>query len=172
MDTSRRNFIKQSILGTAGGLLIPNFLKALEKRKLSALPEGRKVIVIQLSGGNDGLNTVVPYRNDHYYKLRPGLAIPADQVLKTSDELGFHPALSGMKGLYDQGYLAVLNNVGYPNPDRSHFRSMDIWQTASDSDTYLDSGWIGRYLDSNCASCHTAREAIEVDEYTEPGIKG
>ena len=170
--STRRTFIKKSILGTAGTLLIPNFLKALELDTFPSVSKNKKVIIIQLSGGNDGLNTIIPYRNDLYYKFRPGLAIAHEQVLKATDDLGFHPALAKLNGLYDQGYLAVLNNVGYPNPDRSHFRSMDIWQTASGSDAYLSSGWIGRYLDSNCASCHTAREAIEVDDTLSLALKG
>lgn len=168
--STRRTFIKRSILGTAGTLLVPNFLKALESDTIPL--NGKKVVIIQLSGGNDGLNTIIPYTNDLYYKFRPGLAIARDQVLKATGDLGFHPALAKLNALYDHGYLAVLNNVGYPNPDRSHFRSMDIWQTASDTDTYLTSGWIGRYLDSNCATCHAAREAIEVDDTLSLALKG
>lgn len=168
--STRRTFIKRSILGTAGTLLIPNFLKALESDTISS--NGKKIVIIQLSGGNDGLNTIIPYKNDLYYKFRPGLAIAPDRVLKATGDLGFHPALAKLNALYDQGYLAVLNNVGYPNPDRSHFRSMDIWQTASGSDAYLSSGWIGRYLDSNCSTCRAAREAIEVDDTLSLALKG
>lgn len=165
--------MKQSLLATAGTMLVPNFLKALEQSSTVGMKPGEKIlVVIQLSGGNDGLNTIVPYRNDHYYRYRPQLAVPASDVLKASDELGFHPALAKLNELYDQGYLGIINNVGYPNPDRSHFRSMDIWHTASNSDEYLNTGWIGRYLDSSCPDCHTAHQAIEVDDTLSLALKG
>jgi uncharacterized protein (DUF1501 family) len=172
--TNRRDFLKQSLLATAGTMLVPNFLKALERPEINAFKSSGKIlVVVQLSGGNDGLNTVVPYRNDIYYKSRPQLAIPADKVLKVSDELGFHPALDKLQMLYDQGYLSILNNVGYPNPDRSHFRSMDIWQTASHADEYLQTGWIGRYLDNACSGCsNAAHRAIEVDDTLSLALKG
>jgi uncharacterized protein (DUF1501 family) len=113
----------------------------------------------------------VPYRNDLYYKARPTLSISKESVLKASDDLGFHPALANLNALYDKGYLSILNNVGYPNPDRSHFRSMDIWQTASASTDYLNTGWIGRYLDSSCQSCAT-HKAIEIDDTLSLAMKG
>jgi len=151
-------------------MLLPNFLKALQS---SAVPSsGKKLVIIQLSGGNDGLNTIVPYRNDVYYQLRPQIALPATNVLKVSDELAFHPALQKLQLLYDKGYLSIINNVGYPNPDRSHFRSMDIWQTASDAQEYLKTGWIGRYLDASCKQCDTAHHAIEIDDTLSLAMKG
>src|SRR5689334_17820268 len=131
--TTRRKFIHQTLLGAAGGLLIPGFVKAYEQAAPRSPNNEKKVVIIQLSGGNDGLNTIVPYRNDLYYKARPTIAIDAGTVIKSGHELGFHPALQPLQSLYDEGMLAVMNNVGYPNPDRSHFRSMDIWQSASDS---------------------------------------
>lgn len=173
MKTSRRKFIKQTILGTSGTLLVPNFLKALEADTSALVTSSEKiVVVIQLSGGNDGLNTIIPYRNDLYYQARPRLAIRPDKVLKTSGELGFHSALASLRELFDEGSMAILNNVGYPNPDRSHFRSMDIWHSASDANTYTDTGWIGRYLDSSCSSCHAAHDAIEVDDTLSLALKG
>lgn len=169
---TRRKFLKQSALATAGTLLLPGFLKSLEARP-HILPEGqKKLIVIQLSGGNDGLNTIIPYTNDLYYTLRPQLAIAKANVLKASDSLGFHPSLTKLNDLYDKGYLSIINNVGYPNPDRSHFRSMDIWQTASNSDEYLNTGWIGRYLDSNCENCNIAHQAVEIDDMLSLALKG
>ena len=170
--TSRRTFIKQSALATAGTMLLPGFLKAFELHQHANREQGKILVVIQLSGGNDGLNTIVPYTNDLYYQYRPQLAISKDKVLKASDSLGFHPALAKLNELYDHGYLAVINNVGYPNPDRSHFRSMDIWHTASNSDEYLTNGWIGRYLDSSCIDCNVAHQAIEIDDTLSLALKG
>ncbi|MFZ6013547.1 MAG: DUF1501 domain-containing protein [Bacteroidota bacterium] len=173
MNKSRRTFIKQSLLATAGSMMVPNFLKAFENPQAMFRKTSDKIlVVIQLSGGNDGLNTVVPYRNDLYYQYRPQLAIPSSKVLKATDEMGFHPSLRELQQLYDDGYLAILNNVGYPNPDRSHFRSMDIWHTASNANEYLNTGWIGRYLDSSCQSCNTAHQAIEIDDTLSLALKG
>src|SRR5687768_7992504 len=106
--TNRRTFIKQSALATAGTMLIPNFLKAMEGIPAKSLSGEKILVVIQLSGGNDGLNTVVPYRNDLYYALRPQLAIPKENVLRASDDLGFHPSLTKLNELYDRGYLTVI----------------------------------------------------------------
>lgn len=169
----RRNFIKKSTLTSAGTLLIPGFLKAWENVPFATQNNGKTLVIVQWSGGNDGLNTVVPYRNDLYYQNRPRLAIQPNEVLKLNDDLGLNPVMKGLKSLYDEGYLSVINNVGYPNPNRSHFRSMDIWQTASDSDEYLSSGWLGRYLDSTCeGSCETAHTVIEVDDTLSLAMKG
>jgi uncharacterized protein (DUF1501 family) len=171
MSKSRREFLKQSLLATAGTMLVPNFLRSMEE-PLTLKPGAKKLVVIQLSGGNDGLNTIVPYRNDLYYKHRPTLGIPSQSVLKASDELGFHPGLAKLNNLYDKGYVTIINNVGYPNPDRSHFRSMDIWHSASGADKYLKTGWIGRYLDASCKDCITAHQAIEVDDTLSLAMKG
>ncbi len=158
------------MLAASGTMLVPQFLKAWEHPAFIESSD-RILMVLQLSGGNDGLNTIVPYRNDIYYRLRPTLGIGADKVLRATDSLGFNPAMTGLKGMYDDGLLTIINNVGYPNPDRSHFRSMDIWQTASQSDEYLSTGWIGRYLDSNCEDCgsHTA---VEIDDSLGLAMRG
>lgn len=167
---NRRRFLQVGSLASAATLM-PRFLKALEKGSL--VPPGNKVlVVIQLSGGNDGLNTVIPYRNDIYYKMRPSLGIKQQQALSLNDELGIHPALTGLKGLYDDGSLGVLNNVGYPNPDRSHFRSMDIWHSASNAADYWSTGWIGRYLDAQCKGCDKPTQALEIDDTLSLALKG
>ena len=170
MIINRRNFIQQSGLLVAGSWLAPQFLQAHQYQH--SLTNPRKLVVIQLSGGNDGLNTIVPYRNDEYYRVRPKIAIPKNRVLKGDDTLGFHPALSGLKELYDEGWLTVLNGVGYPNPDRSHFRSMDIWQSGSDSDQIWSTGWIGRYLDATCADSDQPQLAVEVEDSLSLALKG
>jgi len=176
MSTTRRDFLRTSALASTL-LLVPKFLHALDRGPgLAGLRDAigaRRLIVVQLSGGNDGLNTVIPYKNDLYYKARPTLGIKESEGILTLDkDLGLHPALKGLKGLYDQGQLAVLNSVGYPNPDRSHFRSMDIWQTGSGADQVVSTGWLGRYLDSNCPDCQRPYNALEVDDTLSLALKG
>ncbi|AJR03723.1 DUF1501 domain-containing protein [Siansivirga zeaxanthinifaciens] len=142
----RRDFIQQSVLSSSL-FFVPSFVKAFENVTRNSLGY-KKLVIIQLAGGNDGLNTIVPYKNDIYYKNRPGIALSKQDIIKASDELGFHTNLAPLKHLFDAGHLSVINNVGYPNPNRSHFRSTDIWQTASDYNQYLNTGWLGRYLDT------------------------
>lgn len=170
MIIKRRGFLQLGSLATAA-CMVPDFLRAFEKKAM--VPPGNRVLVVlQLSGGNDGLNTVIPYRNDIYYKARPGLGIIKDQVLAMTDEAGLHPALTAFKDLYDEGSLGILNCVGYPNPDRSHFRSMDIWHSASQSNEYLYTGWLGRYLDAQCAGCDRPTQALEIDDVLSMALKG
>jgi uncharacterized protein (DUF1501 family) len=170
MLIKRKEFIQVGSLATAT-LMLPKFLKAFEAKAL--VPQGNKVVVIlQLSGGNDGLNTVIPVRNDIYYKARPRLGIERTKALSLTDEVGLHPALTGFKELYDDGSLSIMNNVGYPNPDRSHFRSMDIWHTASQSSEYWSTGWVGRYLDAQCNGCDKPTQAIEIDDVLSLAMKG
>jgi uncharacterized protein (DUF1501 family) len=166
----RRQFLQLGSLATAS-FMVPKFLKAFEK--VDRVPPGNKVMVIlQLSGGNDGLNTVIPVRNDIYYRERPRLGIEQTKALSLTDEVALHPALVGLKELYDDGSLGILNNVGYPNPDRSHFRSMDIWQTGSGSDEYITTGWVGRYLDAQCHGCDKPTYALEIDDVLSLALKG
>ena len=168
MFIKRRQFLKAGTLATAS-LLLPNFLKAMSSPE--ALERGNRVLVIlQLSGGNDGLNTIVPIRNDIYFRERQTIAV--NNALALTDEAGIHPALPFFKTLYDRGELAVLNNVGYPEPNKSHFRSMDIWHSASRSDEYLESGWIGRYLDQACYDCDHPTQALEVNDMLSLALKG
>jgi uncharacterized protein (DUF1501 family) len=170
MQINRRRFLQVGSLASAS-LMLPKFLKAMEQGQF--VPPGNKVlVVVQLSGGNDGLNTVIPYRNDIYYKLRPQLGIKREAALALNDELGIHPALKSFKALYDDGSLGILNSVGYPNPDRSHFRSMDIWQSASDSRDYWGTGWLGRYLDAQCQGCDKPTQALEIDDTLSLALKG
>ena len=170
MVIKRKQFLQIGSLATAS-FMLPQFLKAFEKP--SMVPPGNKVVVvIQFSGGNDGLNTVVPIENDIYYKARPKLGITKDQALNLTAEVGLNPALEAFKGLYDTGNLAVLNSVGYPNPDRSHFRSMDIWHSASNSNEYTNTGWIGRYLDAQCKGCDKPTQAVEIDDILSLALKG
>lgn len=170
MLIKRRNFLKISSLATAS-LWVPQFLQA-HARPGALTPKGKIIVVLQLSGGNDGLNTVIPVRNDIYYRERPRLSIRREDALALTDEAALHPTLTAFKTLYDQGELAVLNNVGYPNPDRSHFRSMDIWQTASPASEYWQTGWVGRYLDAQCKGCERPTAALEIDDTLSLALKG
>lgn len=167
----RRDFLKNSAL-VSGAFMVPAFLKPFEAMAKSQLSGYKNLVIIQLSGGNDGLNTIVPYGNDIYYQKRNSIAISKTDIVKLDDMQGLNPALSSLKEIYDQGWMSVINSVGYPNPDRSHFRSMDIWQTASDSNEFLTSGWIGRYLDSNCQVNKNPYTAIEVDDTLSLAMKG
>jgi len=163
----RRDFLIKSSMASSA-VLVPNFMKAFESLD-PRLFGYKKLVIIQLSGGNDGLNTVIPYRNDLYYSNRPGISIPKNKLIDINGELGLHENLSHLKALYDKGYLSIINNVGYPNPNRSHFRSTDIWHTASNASEYLDSGWMGRYIDQYGKKPYTG---IEVDDSLSLILKG
>jgi len=167
MTQKRRDFLKQSSLIAAGTWLVPHFLQA-QGPTVSNF-QGKRLIVIQLSGGNDGLNTVVPFENELYYKARPALALKKSEVLKVNELLGFHPSLAALRPLFDEGALSIINGVGYPNPDRSHFRSMDIWHSGSNSNEYWQTGWLGRYLDAQCEFPH---QAIELNNALDLAMKG
>ncbi len=158
---TRRAFLRQTVLGSALTWTLPAFLadtfsalqaQAADSAIQSATGKDSTILVVlQMAGGNDGINTVVPYASDFYHKARPKIGLKAEEVLKLNDEVGLHGAMTGFKGLYDGGELAIVQGVGYPNPNRSHFRSTEIWQTASDSNRVEKNGWIGRYFDSACA---------------------
>jgi uncharacterized protein (DUF1501 family) len=170
MLIKRRTFLQTGSLATAS-LFVPRFLKAMETGR--AVPPGNKVVVVlQLSGGNDGLNTVIPVRNDIYYRSRPKLGIERTKALSLTDEAGLHPQLTAFADAFHDGSLGILNNVGYPNPDRSHFRSMDIWQSGSTSNEYLTTGWLGRYLDAQCNGCGHPTQALELDDLLSLALKG
>jgi uncharacterized protein (DUF1501 family) len=168
----RRDFLRNTIFTSAGAFMVPAFMKPFEALALEELSLHKNLVVIQLSGGNDGLNTIIPYGNDIYYQKRPSLGIKPDELVKLNDMQGLNPNLSALKEIYDQGWMSIINDVGYPNPDRSHFRSMDIWQTGSDANQYLSTGWIGRYLDSSCETCKLPYAAIEVDDSLSLAMKG
>lgn len=147
---------------------VPSFVQAFNNFELTSIGI-KRLVIIQLSGGNDGLNTIIPYKNDLYFKNRPTINLGAQNVLKLNDELGLHSNLAPLKNLFDQGYLSIINNVGYPNPNRSHFRATDIWQSASSANEYINSGWLGRYLDVYGEKPY---HAIEVDESLSLVLKG
>src|SRR5271169_4148876 len=140
---NRRDFIKLA----ACGPVWPGALLSSSVAWATTAPGAHYrnlLVLIELKGGNDGLNTLVPYANPTYYALRPKLAIGRDQVVKLSDSVGLHPALEALLPLWQNRELAVLQGVGYPDPNLSHFRSIEIWDTASSSEQYLQDGWLTR----------------------------
>jgi uncharacterized protein (DUF1501 family) len=158
---TRRKFLRTSMLGAAATWTLPVFLEktffALDALAAGAATQtvtgkdGTILVVLQMAGGNDGLNMIVPYADDAYHVARPQLRLSADQILKIDNHIGLNPKLTGLKSLYDDGHAAIVQGVGYPNPNRSHFRSTEIWQTASDADRTASDGWLGRYFDNCCA---------------------
>ncbi|MCC6419852.1 MAG: DUF1501 domain-containing protein [Gemmataceae bacterium] len=156
--STRREFLTGG-LGLIGlGAALPNFLVRTALAAQQPPNNNTILVVVQFSGGNDGLSTVVPYASDDYGRVRRATRIAANQVLRLNDEVGLHPNLTGLKDLYDRGALAVIQGVGYPNPNQSHFTSMDIWHSADPSiqergagipgrEAAATSGWLGRYCD-------------------------
>lgn len=165
---NRRNVLKIGALASCAAL-IPYYLNELgffEPKKV--IPNFKRLILIQLSGGNDGLNTIVPVGNDVYHRARPTIGYrKLDYDLDKG--MYFNPSLYGLKGLYDEGDLCLINDVGYPNPNRSHFRSTDIWHSASSARQYINTGWVGRLLDSECLD---PIAAIQVNPQLEQILRG
>jgi uncharacterized protein (DUF1501 family) len=135
MTFDRRRFLQAASLAT---------LAATARIAFAGEPRRKLLVLVELKGGNDGLNTVIPYADPRYAALRPRLAIARDQVVRLTESTGLHPALAALKDLWDRRELAVLQGVGYPEPNLSHFRSIEIWDTASRSDEYLGQGWLAR----------------------------
>jgi len=161
---TRREFLQKGLTLAAVTFTVPSFItrtvfalnNPLDARATASMPgrpDDHILVIVQLGGGNDGLNTVVPYAHDEYYRRRPNLNIAKGELLRVNDEIALHPSLKNLKAIHDEGRLAILQGVGYPNPNRSHFRSMEIWQTAYDSDKFEKYGWVGRYFDNQCPGC-------------------
>lgn len=151
----------------------PGFLldtaRAAEAPSTDSKPRGEQVlVVVQLSGGNDGLNTVIPIRHDEYRKARPTLAQSESSGLKLNDELALHPALSGFASLWESQALTIVQGVGYPNPNRSHFESFDIWHTAEREPKARSTGWLGRWSDAVGAGRGADPGAIHVGAEVQP----
>ncbi|HWY92791.1 MAG TPA: DUF1501 domain-containing protein [Chthoniobacterales bacterium] len=157
---TRRAFLRTSLMGAALSWTVPVFIQqtcmVMHAQALDSAVQGGTgrdhpiLVVIQLAGGNDGLNTIIPFEDDLYFKARPTIGIPKNQVIPLDKGIGLHPSLGSVKALYESGNLAIIQGVGYPNPNRSHFRSTEIWQTASDANQILTKGWLGRYFDNCC----------------------
>ena len=145
---SRRNFCKTCGLLTLSGAMAPSFLAQTATALTGNLTGGKRaLVVIQMTGGNDGLNTVVPFGDSTYYNVRPTIGLKDDQIIKLDDQLALNASLKEVHDLYSNGQVAIMRGVGYPNPNYSHFRSMEIWQSANPDGPAKD-GWLGRYLDA------------------------
>ena len=167
---NRRNFLTLTGTFTGGLLVLPDFLHAFGSQ--NNLVTGEQCIVfVQLNGGNDGLNTFIPYDNPLYYDLRTKIALNKDVVVGKNKGMAFHPSLKDFAQMQQNGDLTVIQNVGYPEPIRSHFRSQEIWQTATDSNKYINEGWLGRYLDLQCNG-HQATAGINLDSIDNLALKG
>lgn len=148
---TRRQMLERSLLLSLSPV-VPTFL-AKAARAAEAQRDRRILVVIQLDGGNDGLNTVVPFRDENYARLRPKLQLPTEKLIKLNDEIGLHSALKPLGELFDDGRLCVVQGVGYPNPNRSHFESMSIWHAARlEASEHGQYGWLGRALDTRVAA--------------------
>jgi uncharacterized protein (DUF1501 family) len=173
---TRRDFLRTSVLGGALAYTVPLFLEktfccldtmaAASTGQITSGKDGTILVVLQLAGGNDGINTLVPYGDDTYYKVRPRIALPKTEILRISDYAGLHPKLTGLHDLYSQGHLGMVQGVGYPNPNRSHFRSTEIWQTASDEDKNESQGWLGRYFDNCCQGSDPSSVGVAIGGQT------
>jgi len=145
---NRRDFLQNASLLSGSFLVSGLTAKAWSSPLLQSLEttDDKILVIVQLSGGNDGFNTLVPIEDSIYYNKRPKIAIPKEKSLKIASNLGFHPNMTGFEKLYKEGKLSIVQGVGYQNPDRSHFRSTDIWLSSSDANEFLSDGWAGRYL--------------------------
>ena len=151
MKLSRRAMIKDGLLAVSAGMVMPAIFsrgvasaraQALEGSSVAQAAGERMLIVVQMAGGNDGLNTVIPFTDPLYIQMRPTLSIPGTKVLPLDARLGLHPNLLPLAKLWDEGHLAIVEGVGYPNQSLSHFQAMDIWQTL-DLNGRGSEGWLG-----------------------------
>lgn len=173
-ELNRREFLKRGVALVSLGSVMPAvFVRAVfaeeSRSSNAAIKQGRVLVVLQMAGGNDGLNTVVPFADGRYYDARPGLYVSEETVLRLNDRIGLHPSMTAMKGLWDEGQLAIIEGVGYPNPDRSHFRSMEIWHTANPDGVSYD-GWLGRFLDITAQANGSLWRALSVGSDLSPSL--
>lgn len=167
---NRRNFLSLTGTLTGGLLVLPDFLYAYGQQ--TKLYLGNECVVfVQLNGGNDGLNTFIPFQDERYNYYRPKIALSKKDIIESTKTMGWHPALQSFAEIQQKGHLSVLQNVGYPEPNRSHFRSQEIWQTATSSNQYSNEGWLGKYLDLQCKE-HNPTAAINLDSIDNLALKG
>jgi len=167
---NRRNFLTLTGTFTGGMLVLPSFLHAFGTQDNLIIGD-QCLVFIQLNGGNDGLNTFIPYDDPLYYDFRTKIALNKEAVVGKNKGMAFHSALKDFAQMQQNGDLTVIQNVGYPEPVRSHFRSQEIWQTAADSNKYINEGWLGRYLDLQCHD-HQPTAGINLDSIDNLALKG
>ena len=167
---NRRTFLTLTGTFTGGMLVLPEFLHAFGTQQ-NLISGEQCVVFVQLNGGNDGLNTFIPYDDPLYYDLRTKIALNKDLVIGKNRGMAFHPSLKDFAQMQHNGDLTVIQNVGYPEPVRSHFRSQEIWQTAVDSNKYVNEGWLGRYLDLQCNG-HQPTAGVNLDSIDNLALKG
>jgi uncharacterized protein (DUF1501 family) len=175
MFTRRQLLQRGSIFGVLGGIAPTLLWQAKVARGSSAgtpasAPQDRTLVIIQMAGGNDGLNTVVPYSDSTYLSVRPALHVDPASVLPLSNGLGLNPVMSSLKTVWDAGKLAIIEGVGYPNPTYSHFDSMAIWETAAPKGEFSD-GWLGRYFSQSAADSNTLFRGIDVGSALTPMLR-
>lgn len=162
MTTTRRDFLRNGAMAASVSFLAPELF--IRSAFAQSAPQ-RILVVFQLDGGNDGINTFIPYTDPKYRSLRPTLAIPDANIVKLDDRMGLHPSLAKIKPLWDSRKFAFINNVGFQTLDRSHFRCRDVWQTADDSYGQVQrgvSGWLGRYADTYLSAQHTSLTTVSI----------
>lgn len=181
---TRRAFLQSGLTVMSTAALLPAFLQSsaygINDPRLAesvgnrpGIPDDRILVVVQLGGGNDGLNTIIPHGDEAYYRARGPLALRPENTLKLAevDGYGLHPAMTGLMDLWGDGKLALIQGVGYPNPNRSHFKSMDIWHTA-DPEAGQGAGWLGRYMDNACAGNPQADLCVAIGEQAPLATQG
>lgn len=170
MQTTRRRFLQASASAAAAAAIVPSLTSAQPQRPLS----NNVLVVVQLSGGNDGLNTVVPFTSHDYYAARPVIAIRRQTLVPISRDLALHPSLRALKPIFDAGQLAIVNGCGHPSPSRSHFRSLEIWHTGDTADANAP-GWLASLLSLKRAAWaqeEEKREEVRAERSKAKGLRG
>jgi uncharacterized protein (DUF1501 family) len=166
----RREFLKSSLLFPAA---IFSGLKFIPSQAYARnVNWNRTLLLLELKGGNDGLNTMIPYNDEKYYKLRPTLGVARDRIIQISDKVGFHPAFLNLRSLWENKEMAIIQGVGYPDPNLSHFRGINIWNSASDADDFVDEGWITSLFQENRPGFEFAADGINLGKNTAGAIIG
>jgi uncharacterized protein (DUF1501 family) len=166
----RREFLKSSLLFPA---TIFSGLKFIPSQAYARnVNWNRTLLLLELKGGNDGLNTMIPYNDEIYYKLRPTLGVARDRIIQISDKVGFHPAFLNLRSLWENKEMAIIQGVGYPDPNLSHFRGINIWNSGSDADDFIDEGWITRLFQENRPGFEFAADGINLGKNAAGAIIG
>jgi uncharacterized protein (DUF1501 family) len=168
----RREFLRRGLIGVSVAGAYPFFLGRTAAALAAGPDSDRVLVVLQLSGGNDGLSTVVPYSDPEYGRARTTIRIGEGSVLKIDDRVGLHPGLDGLKGLFDLGEMAIVQGASYPNPTRSHFEAMDVWHAADRTGARRGTGWLGRALDSTCGNRRNPLTAVHLGEEVPLALTG